>query len=39
MSRGELEREDEAPRGDTFRPAWDGGELVGDVGQERPGRA
>lgn len=39
VSRGELEREDEAPRGGTFRPAWDGGGLVGDVGQERPGRA
>lgn len=39
MSRGELDREELEARGDTFRLAWDGGGLVGDVGQERPGGA
>lgn len=38
MSRGELDRQ-EAARGDTFRPGWDGGGLVGEVGQDRPGGA
>lgn len=38
MSRGELDREDGA-RGDTFRPAWAGTGLLGEVGQERPGGA
>lgn len=38
MSRGELERQEPA-RGDTFRLAWDGGGLVGEVGQDRLGGA
>lgn len=38
VSRGELERQ-EAARGDTFRLAWDGGGLVGEVGQDRLGGA